>query len=54
MGELNLVVGGCRSGKSRFATERAMQFDRRIYLATGQAFDQEMKDRISPSRRTGR
>ena len=42
-----LVTGGVRSGKSRFAQERAEALaSERVYLATGQAFDAEMADRI--------
>lgn len=42
-----LVTGGARSGKSRFAQELAESLaPERVYLATGQAFDDEMADRI--------
>jgi len=42
-----LVTGGSRSGKTAHALERAMRFENRIYLATAEAFDSEMEDRIA-------
>lgn len=43
-----LVLGGARSGKSRYAQGRAEAFPGElIYLATAQAFDEEMSERIS-------
>ena len=42
-----LVTGGARSGKSRFAQALAEQLHpERRYLATAQALDDEMRDRI--------
>jgi adenosylcobinamide kinase/adenosylcobinamide-phosphate guanylyltransferase len=41
-----LIGGGARSGKSRFALEYASRFERRAFLATGQALDEEMAERI--------
>ena len=42
-----LVGGGTRSGKSRFALELARKLGpRRLFVATGQAKDAEMADRI--------
>ena len=42
------ITGGARSGKSRFAEELARQFQgSRAYLATAQALDEEMAERIS-------
>jgi adenosylcobinamide kinase/adenosylcobinamide-phosphate guanylyltransferase len=42
-----LIGGGARSGKSRFALEYAQRLgERRLFVATAQAFDAEMQDRI--------
>ncbi len=41
------ITGGVRSGKSRFAEEMARQYPgRKAYLATAQALDEEMAERI--------
>lgn len=43
------ITGGVRSGKSAYAEQRALSFGREkqyYYVATGIAFDQEMKKRI--------
>jgi adenosylcobinamide kinase/adenosylcobinamide-phosphate guanylyltransferase len=51
---LILVGGGCRSGKSAFALRRARALadarERRVFLATGQAFDEDMRARIAAHR----
>ncbi|MBQ48497.1 MAG: bifunctional adenosylcobinamide kinase/adenosylcobinamide-phosphate guanylyltransferase [Zetaproteobacteria bacterium] len=45
---LYLVGGGVRSGKSNFALELAKKLGKeRVFVATAQAWDQEMKDRIA-------
>lgn len=42
-----LITGGCRSGKSRFALDFANQhFSKKLYLATCEALDEEMAQRI--------
>ena len=54
-----LITGGTRSGKSRYAEELARRLcpdgSRRCYIATAEAFDEEMKQRIAAhqSRRAG-
>lgn len=43
-----LVLGGARSGKTRFAQEQTERLPGELfYLATAQALDEEMADRIS-------
>lgn len=43
-----LVTGGARSGKSGFAERLTLSLsERALYVATGQAFDEEMKERIT-------
>ncbi len=47
-GHITLVLGGTRSGKSSFAQHLAEESNRQlIYIATAEAFDDEMTDRIS-------
>lgn len=43
---LTLITGGSRSGKSRFAIEKAWAYRRKIFLATAVPLDDEMKLRI--------
>jgi adenosylcobinamide kinase/adenosylcobinamide-phosphate guanylyltransferase len=55
---IELILGGARSGKSRFAEQRVQQIadgensDRKkaIYIATATAGDEEMRERISMHR----
>ena len=45
--KLIFITGGCRSGKSRYALDYANQhFSKKIYLATCEALDEEMAQRI--------
>jgi adenosylcobinamide kinase/adenosylcobinamide-phosphate guanylyltransferase len=43
---VTLVLGGVRSGKSRWAQELAEKFERVAYVATAQALDGEMREKI--------
>lgn len=49
MKEIVLVIGGCRSGKSRYALELAKQIpgERRIFIATCVPKDKEMEMRVA-------
>ena len=49
---LTFVIGGCRSGKSRFALETALRItaERRIFVATAVACDDEMRSRVERHR----
>jgi adenosylcobinamide kinase/adenosylcobinamide-phosphate guanylyltransferase len=42
-----LILGGARSGKTRRALAIAEPFAERVYIATGEALDAEMADRIA-------
>jgi len=45
------VIGGAASGKSAFAERLCFQTDKpRVYIATAQAFDHEMREKISAHR----
>ena len=47
MGHLLVVTGGTRSGKSRYAVERASAWGSRVlYIATCQPADDEMRERV--------
>ena len=51
MGRIILVVGGARSGKSGFAEQLLAGFGSEVgYIATAQALDAEMEDRIARHR----
>lgn len=49
---IQLILGGARSGKSRFALQQGNEssFDPLLFLATATAGDEEMKDRIEKHR----
>ena len=49
MGKLVFIIGGARSGKSSFALRKALAASdekSRVYIATAQALDMEMEERI--------
>lgn len=51
-GKLILIGGGVRSGKSRFALQLAEERGSKLgFLATAQAFDDEMQERIANHKR---
>lgn len=48
MKETTLVIGGCKSGKSRHALELAEEYGlRKIFMATCIPMDDEMKERVA-------
>jgi len=47
MGQLELILGGARSGKSTYAEQLAIHRGKQvIYIATAQGLDEEMQNRI--------
>lgn len=44
--KLTLITGGARSGKSNFALELSDPYDVRTFIATAEAIDDEMTERI--------
>jgi adenosylcobinamide kinase/adenosylcobinamide-phosphate guanylyltransferase len=46
--QIILITGGARSGKSKYAEQRALKLGaRRLYVATAEAKDKEMTERIA-------
>ena len=50
MSNVFYVTGGARSGKSSFALHLAARYEKKIFLATAEPFDDEMKSRIGKHR----
>lgn len=48
---LVLILGGARSGKSRFAQEMASKHPRVLFVATAEPLDEEMRTRIEEHKR---
>ena len=53
MNKTTLIIGGCRSGKSRRALELAegLQADNKLFIATCVPYDDEMKKRVERHQR---
>lgn len=52
MGRIVFVIGGARSGKSKFALKEASGIPgRKLYIATAEPFDEEMIERIQRHKR---
>lgn len=49
-GSVTLVLGGVRSGKSRYAQQLAQQSRRVVFVATGNGSDEEMRRKIERHR----
>jgi adenosylcobinamide kinase / adenosylcobinamide-phosphate guanylyltransferase len=50
--EIILITGGARSGKSQYAEHRAIEMGgKRLYIATAEAKDEEMAQRIAEHRK---
>ncbi|MFZ0677707.1 bifunctional adenosylcobinamide kinase/adenosylcobinamide-phosphate guanylyltransferase [Candidatus Binatus sp.] len=52
MGTITLITGGARSGKSMQALKLAAPYQRKFFVATGEALDDEMSARIEFHRTT--
>lgn len=47
MDRIIFIIGGSRSGKSSFALKEATRLQgKKVYIATAEPFDEEMKERI--------
>lgn len=51
MNKITLLTGGGRSGKSRYALELASMYRQKAFIATAEAFDDEMRTRIANHRK---
>lgn len=48
---VTLITGGARSGKSTYALKLARSAERRLFVATAEPFDEEMRTRITAHKR---
>ena len=46
MAKITFVLGGARSGKSAFAEDLAKKYNDVVYIATAEAKDDEMRERV--------
>lgn len=44
---ITLVTGGARSGKSKFAESKYLNFEDVVYIATSRIWDEEMQERVN-------
>ncbi len=51
MKKIILITGGCRSGKSSYALAQIAKYDKKVFIATAEALDAEMEDRITKHRK---
>ncbi len=47
MSKITFITGGARSGKSAYALKLASRFKKPVFIATGEALDNEMRSRIA-------
>jgi|Wag4MinimDraft_12_1082652.scaffolds.fasta_scaffold00843_3 adenosylcobinamide kinase/adenosylcobinamide-phosphate guanylyltransferase len=47
---ITIITGGVKSGKSSFALELGKNYQKKLYIATSEAFDEEMKKKIQRHR----
>ena len=50
MNDITFITGGARSGKSRYALERTRAARRKVFIATAEITDDEMRQRIERHR----
>jgi len=44
--KVTYISGGCKSGKSRFALQLTRDYEKKVFMATAEAMDREMRERI--------